>query len=436
MPDLARRLAVARGDELADVVIEGGEGLLRLHARVARDRDRDLRRLRRRPRRVRGQGGRARARQIRRPRASSTRTCTWRRRSSSWTSSRASSSRSGRRRSSPTRTRSRTSSARTGSTGSPTSPTRSRSTSSSWPRRAVPASKFESPRRALTLGDLQGLLHRRRVIGLAEMMNYPGVVSGDPHELAKLALESLARGRARARRPRARSCRPTRPPGSAPTTSALDPEEGRERLRAGMWVLIREATAARNLEALAPLVDEFGPAPPGPLHRRPRARAHRRGGAHEPVVRSAVELGHLARGRARHGDAQPATLARPAGLRRHRARLQSPTCSSCPDLERFEPERRAEARRAGGGLPEPRRCPSGCGTPCASQPVASNDFAIPWEGGAARVIGLVEGQIVTDDAARGAERRGRACGRGSRARLPRSPSSSGISGRGGSGSAS
>ena len=55
---------------------------------------------------------------------------------------------------------------------------------------SVPASRFESPRRALTLGDLQGLLRRRRVIGLAEMMNYPGVVSGDPHELDKLGLES------------------------------------------------------------------------------------------------------------------------------------------------------------------------------------------------------------------------------------------------------
>ena len=36
-------------------------------------------------------------------------------------------------------------------------------------------------------------------------------------------------------------------------------EAGRERLRAGMWVLIREASAARNLHALLPLVSEFGP---------------------------------------------------------------------------------------------------------------------------------------------------------------------------------
>jgi adenine deaminase len=44
----------------------------------------------------------------------------------------------------------------------------------------VPASHFESPRRELSTGDLEGLLRRRRVIGLAEMMNFPGVIGGDP----------------------------------------------------------------------------------------------------------------------------------------------------------------------------------------------------------------------------------------------------------------
>src|SRR3989475_11394664 len=52
----------------------------------------------------------------------------------------------------------------------------------------VPASSFESPRRELTTGDLEGLLRRHRVLGLAEMMNFPGVISGSEHELAKLAL--------------------------------------------------------------------------------------------------------------------------------------------------------------------------------------------------------------------------------------------------------
>ena len=42
----------------------------------------------------------------------------------------------------------------------------------------VPASSFESPRRELSTGDLEGLLRRTHVLGLAEMMNFPGVVSG------------------------------------------------------------------------------------------------------------------------------------------------------------------------------------------------------------------------------------------------------------------
>src|SRR6187455_3222215 len=52
----------------------------------------------------------------------------------------------------------------------------------------VPASSYESPRRALSPGDLEALMRRNRVLGLAEMMNFPGVVAGLPSELEKLAL--------------------------------------------------------------------------------------------------------------------------------------------------------------------------------------------------------------------------------------------------------
>ena len=53
---------------------------------------------------------------------------------------------------------------------------------------AVPASPFESPRAPLSLHDIAGILARDRVIGLAEMMNYPAVIAGAPEELAKIAL--------------------------------------------------------------------------------------------------------------------------------------------------------------------------------------------------------------------------------------------------------
>ena len=60
----------------------------------------------------------------------------------------------------------------------------------------VPASDFESPRRALTIGDLEGLLRRSHVLGVAEMMNFPGVVNGSEHELAKLRLAAHVDGHA------------------------------------------------------------------------------------------------------------------------------------------------------------------------------------------------------------------------------------------------
>src|SRR5581483_7623607 len=107
----------------------------------------------------------------------------------------------------------------------------------------VPASAFESPRRPLTTGDLEGLLRRRRVVGLAEMMNFPGVVAGDPAELAKLALAEHVDGHAPGLLGRELNAYAAAGIRSDHECSTI--EEGRERLRAGMWVLIREASAAR-----------------------------------------------------------------------------------------------------------------------------------------------------------------------------------------------
>src|SRR5450432_3061986 len=121
----------------------------------------------------------------------------------------------------------------------------------------VPASSFESPRRELTPGDLASLLRRRRVIGLAEMMNFPGVVSGAQSELAKRALAEHVDGHAPG--VRGRSLMAYAAAGIRSDHEAYTVEEGRERLRAGMWLLIREGSAARNLQALLPLLAQYGP---------------------------------------------------------------------------------------------------------------------------------------------------------------------------------
>src|SRR3954453_6270069 len=121
----------------------------------------------------------------------------------------------------------------------------------------VPASQFESPRRELTPGDLDALLRRRRVIGLAEMMNFPGVIGGSAAELAKLALAQHVDGHAPG--VLGRSLNAYAAAGIRSDHEAYTADEGRERLRAGMWLLIREGSAARNLQALLPLLAEYGP---------------------------------------------------------------------------------------------------------------------------------------------------------------------------------
>jgi adenine deaminase len=83
-------------------------------------------------------------------------------------------------------------------------------------------------------------------------------VVADPHELEKLALRaSHVDGHAPGVLGKDLQAYAAAGIRSDHEVSTL--EEARERLRAGMWVLIREASAARNLEALLPLVEEFGP---------------------------------------------------------------------------------------------------------------------------------------------------------------------------------
>src|SRR5512132_513619 len=155
----------------------------------------------------------------------------------------------------------------------------------------VPASVFESPRRPLSPGDLEGLLRRRRVIGLAEMMNFPGVISGDPAELVKLGLDGAAHVDGHAPGVLGRALNAYVAAGIRSDHEAFTIEEGRERLRAGVWLLIREASAARNLEALIPLLEEYGPSRIAFCtdDREPEHIAEQ--GHVNSMVRQAVELG-------------------------------------------------------------------------------------------------------------------------------------------------
>ena len=342
---LSRRLAVARGDEPADLVVRGG----RVFSVFTREwLETDVAVVDgwiAGPRRLRG-----RARRRRRPgaascRDSSTRTCTSSRRSCSSTSSRGSCCRSGRPRSSPTRTRSPTCSAPTACTGCSTSRPDLPLDVYFMASSCVPASQFESPRRALTPGDLDGAAapaprDRPRRDDELPRRRSPAT----PSELAKLA---LARAR---RRPRTGRARPRlqayAAAGIGSDHEAYTAEEGRERLRAGMWLLIREGSAARNLHALLPLLAEYGP---GRIafctdDREPEHIAD--DGHINSIVRDAVACGIPPEDALVCATLNPALWHGLDGPRRGRTRLPADLLV-LPDLEHFVPETVLKARPAG-----------------------------------------------------------------------------------------
>jgi adenine deaminase len=125
----------------------------------------------------------------------------------------------------------------------------------------VPASSFESPYRVLMADDLLPLLAEEQVLGLAEMMNMPGVLHGDEQVLAKIAATHrhglVVDGHAPGLNDADLCAYATAGVMSDHECTTL--EEARMRIRLGMWLMIREGSAARNLEALLPLVQELHP---------------------------------------------------------------------------------------------------------------------------------------------------------------------------------
>jgi adenine deaminase len=121
----------------------------------------------------------------------------------------------------------------------------------------VPASEFESPHGPVTVEQLAELLKRDRVLGIAEMMNFPGVIAGSPAELAKAALSDHVDGHAPG--VRGRSLNAYLAAGIRSDHEATTYEEALEKRRLGMGVMLREASIARNLVDLLQLVKEHGP---------------------------------------------------------------------------------------------------------------------------------------------------------------------------------
>ncbi len=122
----------------------------------------------------------------------------------------------------------------------------------------VPATDLETAGASLLAEDLKPLAGHPRVVGLGEMMNYPGVIHQDASVLSKIEMMQ-------------RHCKPVDGHGPGLSGAELNAylmagigsdhecaslKEGREKLRSGMHIMIREGTGAKNLHDLLPLVND------------------------------------------------------------------------------------------------------------------------------------------------------------------------------------
>ena len=258
----------------------------------------------------------------------------------------------------------------------------------------VPASAFESPRRPLSTGDLESLLRRKRVLGVAEMMNFPGVIAGDESELAKLDLEERSHVDGHAPGVLGKALNAYAAAGIRSDHEALTVEEGRERLRAGMWLLVREASMARNLHALLPLVQELGTNRIAFCtdDRDPEDIAEN--GHVNGMVREAVAFGIAPEDAIVLASLNPALWHGLDHLGAIAPGYQADLLL-LPDLERFEPSVVLKRGREVGEVPHP-EVPEWVKQSVRIRPISAADFQIPLSGGDARVIGLVPDQIVTE----------------------------------------
>lgn len=120
----------------------------------------------------------------------------------------------------------------------------------------VPATSFETAGAVINARDIEVLLQRNEIKYLAEMMNFPGVLHNDEEVMAKIAAAKLWDKPVDGHAPGLRGAEAKQYAGAGITTDheCVSLEEALDKIAAGMYILIREGSAARNFEALAPLL--------------------------------------------------------------------------------------------------------------------------------------------------------------------------------------
>lgn len=120
----------------------------------------------------------------------------------------------------------------------------------------VPATGFETAGAALDAAAIESLMAWPDIWYLAEMMNYPGVMQGDGEVLKKIAAAKAAGKPVDGHAPglRGEAANQYAAAGISTDHECVALEEALDKIGAGMHILIREGSAAKNFDALHPLL--------------------------------------------------------------------------------------------------------------------------------------------------------------------------------------
>lgn len=123
----------------------------------------------------------------------------------------------------------------------------------------VPATHFETAGAVIDSGDIDGLLSKKEIVYLAEMMNFPGVIYKDEEVLKKLESAKKHHKPIDGHAPglMGEEMRSYFSAGISTDHECFGYQEALEKLEFGVKVMIREGSAAKNLDTLIPLLKDF-----------------------------------------------------------------------------------------------------------------------------------------------------------------------------------
>lgn len=261
----------------------------------------------------------------------------------------------------------------------------------------VPATHLETSGAALDAADLRQFIDHPKVIGLAEFMNFPGVLHLDPIALQKLALFAGRHIDGHAPLLRGMALNGYLAAGIRTDHETTTAAEAQEKLSKGMHILIREGSVSKDLHALIPLITERNSAFIAFCtdDRNPLDIAEE--GHLDFMIRTAIAEG-----------AEPLAVYRAASIsaarafRLHDRGLVAPGWRA--DLAVIDDLKscRVSYVIAGGRIVDdalfaarPHVPPVGFGS-VKPPPVSAEDFRIPGSGTAFPVIGVLTGKIITE----------------------------------------